>query len=245
MAEPTPSVGERRGSAVRYERPELRRHMALALDVDDLVVATRLAEQLSPWFGVAKVGLELFSATGSEAVAALAAFDFQVFLDLKLHDIPTTVRKAARVLGELGASYVTVHSQGGVEMMRAGVEGLAEGSARAGTSPAKVLAVTVLTSDPGAPDHVLDRRVEAAEAAGCGGVVCAATDVARAKRLAPGLMAVVPGIRPTGTSRDDQARPATPEAALGSGADLLVIGRPVTAAQDPPAAAEAIYAALV
>jgi orotidine-5'-phosphate decarboxylase len=245
MVEPTQSVAEPSGTLAGLDRGRLRARLALALDVDDLVVATRMAQELAPWFGVAKVGLELFSATGSDSVAALSRHGYQVFLDLKLHDIPTTVYRAGRVLGALGVSFLTLHAHGGVEMMRAGVDGLAEGSSRAGTPVPRALAVTVLTSDPGAPDHVLERRVAMAEEAGCGGVVCAAGDVVRAKRRAPSLMAVVPGIRPAGTSTDDQARAATPEAALRAGADLLVIGRAVTAAEDPPAAAEAIYASLL
>lgn len=223
----------------------LRSKLALALDVDDLVVATRLAQELSPWFGVAKVGLELFSAAGSEAVAVLGGYGYKVFLDLKLHDIPTTVARAARVLGALGASYVTLHAQGGLEMLQAGVQGLAEGSSRAGVEPAAALAVTVLTSDAGAPPQILGRRVELARRAGCGGVVCAASDVAEAKSLAPELMAVVPGIRPAWASADDQARAATPADALGAGADLLVVGRAVTSSSNPAAAAAALVEPLV
>jgi orotidine-5'-phosphate decarboxylase len=225
--------------------PRLRSRLALALDVDDLVEAVRLAQQLQPWFGVAKIGLELFSATGSEAVAAMSELGYKVFLDLKLHDIPTTVARAARVLGALGASYVTMHAQGGLAMLRAGVQGLAEGSSRAGVEPARALAVTVLTSDDGAPPHVLGRRVGLARQSGCGGIVCAANDVAEAKGLAPDLIAVVPGIRRAGASRDDQARAATPQAALGAGADVIVVGRAVTSAPDPRSAAAALVGPLL
>ena len=107
-------------------------HLALVLDADDLVAALRLARDLKPWFGVAKVGLELFSAAGPDAIGPLIDLGYDVFLDLKLHDIPTTVNKASRVLGALGVSYVTMHAHGGVDMLRAGVEGLAEGSGNAG-----------------------------------------------------------------------------------------------------------------
>jgi orotidine-5'-phosphate decarboxylase len=216
--------------------------LALALDVDDLVAALRIARQLKPYFGVAKVGLELFSANGPDAVAAIAECGYKVFLDVKLHDIPTTVGKAARVLGALGASYLTLHAFGGVPMLRAGVEGLAEGAAAAGLDPPTALAVTILTSDDGAPPHVLGNRVRAAVEGGCGGLVCAAADVREAKQLAPRLVAVVPGVRPEGTAANDQARATTPRAAIDSGADLLVIGRAVTAADDRLAAAAAIVA---
>ncbi|MDQ1402609.1 MAG: orotidine-5-phosphate decarboxylase [Actinomycetota bacterium] len=216
--------------------------LALALDVDDLVAALRMARELKPYFGVAKVGLELFSANGPDAVAAIAECGYKVFLDVKLHDIPTTVGKAARVLGALGASYLTLHAFGGVPMLRAGVEGLAEGAAAAGLDAPTALAVTILTSDDGAPPHVLGNRVRAAVEGGCGGLVCAAGDVREAKQLAPRLVAVVPGIRHEGTAQDDQARSTTPRNATDAGADLLVIGRAVTAAKDRVAAAAAIVA---
>ena len=225
--------------------PELREKLALVLDSDDLVAALRLADQLSPWFGVAKVGLELFSAAGPDAVASLTRMGFKVFLDLKLYDIPTTVHRSARVLGGLGASYLNLHAQGGLDMLRAGVEGLAEGSIEAGVEPAVALAVTVLTSDAGAPAHILGQRVRLARQAGCGGVVCAAADLAEVKAIAPELVTVVPGIRPAGVPHHDQARPATPEEALAGGADVLVVGRAVTAAQDPASAASALVSALV
>jgi orotidine-5'-phosphate decarboxylase len=222
----------------------LRQMLALAFDTDDLVEALRLAEELEPWFAVAKVGLELFSAEGPEAVSALTERGWRVFLDVKLHDIPNTVNKAARVLGALGASYLTLHAHGGVAMMRAGVEGLAQGAERAGLEPPTALAVTILTSDDGAPPHILSKRVAAAVEAGCGGFVCAAADVREAKMIAPRLVAAVPGIRPEGTDAHDQARAATPKAALAAGADLLVVGRAVTAAADRTAAAAALVASV-
>ncbi len=156
----------------------LRNHLALALDVDDLVAAERLARTLRPWFGVAKVGLELFSANGPEAVGVMADLGYDVFVDLKLHDIPTTVRGAARVLGAIGARYLTLHAFGGPAMLRAGVEGLVEGAEAAGLEPPVALAVTILTSDDAAPPHILGKRVAAAVEGGCGGLVCAAADAA-------------------------------------------------------------------
>ena len=224
--------------------PAVRDHLALALDVDDLVMARRLATAVRPWFGVAKVGLELFSAVGPDAIGVMRNMGYRVFLDVKLHDIPTTVGRAARVFGALGVDLLTLHTAGGAAMVRAGVEGLAEGAHAAGLDQPVALGVTVLTSDADAPPELLTQRVFLALAAGCGGVVCAAADLP-AVRTAPGgdaVQAVVPGIRPAGGAADDQARVATPAAAIAAGADLLVIGRPVTRAADPAAAAAAVAA---
>jgi orotidine-5'-phosphate decarboxylase len=219
---------------------EPRQRLALALDVDDLVAALRLAQRVRPWFGIAKVGLELFAAAGPDAVVALSAEGYRVFLDLKLHDIPTTVGRAARVIGGLGAQYATVHSAGGDAMMRAAVEGMNDGAAAAGMTAPSVLGVTVLTSDTDAPPDTLRARAAAAAAAGCGGIVCAAADLSVTRDAAPGLVTVVPGIRPAGVATDDQARAADPASAIRAGADILVIGRAVTAAEDPEAVAAAI-----
>jgi orotidine-5'-phosphate decarboxylase len=223
---------------------KLRNRLALALDVDDAVEAQRLARELRGWFGVAKVGLELFSAAGPPIVQLLINDGYDVFLDLKMADIPTTVRKAARVLGALGVSYLTLHAFAGPAVLRAGVEGLMEGAERAGLPVPSALAVTILTSDADAPPHILAKRVTAAVEARCTGVVCAASDVAEAKEIAPRLLAVVPGVRPAGAPTHDQVRSATPAQAIAAGADLLVIGRAVTAAADRPAAAAELVASL-
>jgi orotidine-5'-phosphate decarboxylase len=199
---------------------------------------------LSPWFGVAKVGLELFAASGPEAVAALRDRGVEVFVDLKLHDIPTTVHKAARVLGAVGARYITLHAQGGLAMLEAGVSGLMEGADRAGSAPPMSLAVTVLTSDNDAPPHIVPKRVRTAVEAGCDGLVCAAADLDAAREFGPSLFRVVPGIRAAGGERHDQPRAVTPVQAFASGADMLVVGRAVSAAADPAAAAEALLADL-
>lgn len=219
----------------------IRSRLVLALDVDDIVEARRLARTLAPWFGVAKVGLELFSAAGPEAVESMIDDGFSVFADLKLLDIPTTVRKAARVIGSLGASYLTVHTRAGIDHLAAGVEGLTDGAAAAGLASPTCLGITVLTSEQADPTSLTD-RLDIALAANCPGVVCAASDLDEVTRRAPTLFTVVPGIRPAGVGADDQARPATPGAAIASGAGLLVIGRAVTAAADPRRAAAAIAA---
>ncbi|MGE0880078.1 MAG: orotidine-5'-phosphate decarboxylase [Acidimicrobiia bacterium] len=222
----------------------VRTHLALALDVDDLVEALRLARLLQPYFATAKVGLELFSAGGPEVVGALKDMGYDVFVDLKLHDIPNTVGRAARVLGAIGVDYLTMHAMGGLKMLRAGVEGMAEGADRAGLPAPKALAITVLTSDDEAPAHIFPKRVALAMEAGCGGLVCAVADAHDARMFAPRLTVVCPGIRPEGVPHHDQARAATPKAALAAGADLLVIGRAVTEAVDPVAAAAGLIASV-
>lgn len=216
---------------------DVRRRLALVLDVDDLVAARRLAQTLRPWFGVVKVGLELYSAAGPDAIESMAELGYEVFVDLKLHDIPTTVGRASKVLGGLGASYLTMHAFGGVDMLQAGVEGLRAGASEAGLPDPCALAVTILTSDSGAPPHILPKRVSLAIEAGCGGIVCAVEDAHEARLLGPRLTIVTPGIRPAGTPTHDQARAATPQEAFDAGADLLVIGRAVTQAPDPVVAA--------
>ncbi|HMJ76285.1 MAG TPA: orotidine-5'-phosphate decarboxylase [Iamia sp.] len=220
----------------------VRRRLALVLDCDDMVEATRLAREMQPWFGVAKVGLELYSAVGPDVIAPLREMGYEVFVDVKLHDIPTTVGRAARVLGALGASYLTMHAFGGRDMLRAGDQGLLEGAAAAGLPEPTSLAVTILTSDAGAPPHILGKRLTAAMEAGCGGLVCAASDLEEARTIAPTMTRVVPGIRLAGDATHDQARPATPGEAAAAGADILVIGRTVTRAIDRRAAAAAVAA---
>ncbi len=227
--------GERRGGPGAGQ-------LALALDMDDLVAATRLARILSGHFSVAKVGLELYSAAGPEAVGAVMDLGYEVFCDLKLHDIPNTVNRCARVLGELGVKFLTLHAAGGREMLGAGAGGLAEGSA----GSARALAVTVLTSDPAQAQtaDVVARRMELAARSGCGGVVCAAPDLIPTRHVAPGLLRVVPGIRLPGDPSNDQRRVATPAEALNAGAGLLVVGRSVTSSEDPLAAAERLHRSL-
>ncbi len=219
---------------------DLRNRLALALDLDDIVAATRMAKSMQDYFGVAKIGLELFSAAGPDAVAAIRDLGFDIFLDVKLHDIPTTVYKASKVLGALGVDYLTLHAHGGIDMLRAGVEGLAEGAESAGLEAPIALAVTVLTSDEDAPPHIVPKRARVAVESGCGGLVVAADDLQEVFELAPRLVRVVPGIRPTGTPSHDQSRTATPRQAVDAGADLLVIGRAVTEAPDPSMAAQQV-----
>jgi orotidine-5'-phosphate decarboxylase len=222
----------------------VRDHLALALDLDDLIAAMRLAREVRPYFGVAKIGFELFTAAGPDAVQAMLELGYDVFLDLKLHDIPNTVERAARVAGAMGARYLTIHAMGGPIMLRAGVDGFMEGATAAGLPAPIPLAVTVLTSDGDAPAHILPKRVETAVEAGAKGLICAGTDLGFVRELVPRFTLVVPGTRPAGVSAHDQARVTTPAAALDAGADILVIGRAVTAAPDPVKAAADLVASL-
>lgn len=219
----------------------VRERIAVALDTSNLEEALRITKAVQPYVGIAKVGLQLFSAAGHTAVKAVQDTGIDVFLDVKLHDIPNTVYGASTALGSLGVRYLTVHASGGQAMLEAAVRGLAEGAADAGLAPPKALAITVLTSDPEASPELLLKRVNAATAAGCAGIVCAAPDLEVIQDAAKGILKVVPGIRPSGADVNDQSRIATPRTAIESGADILVIGRPITRADNPANAAEAIF----
>jgi orotidine-5'-phosphate decarboxylase len=213
--------------------PVPRDRLIFALDVPDPAQAQEWVERLVPWFGAFKVGLELFTAAGPDVVRRIAErADSLVFLDLKLHDIPATVERAARAAARLGAGMLTVHVAGGPAMIEAAVEGAGPGVC--------VLGVTRLTSAAATPGEVV-ALARAAREAGAGGVVCAGTE-ARAVRDAVGPDAVVvcPGIRPTGADRGDQVRIMTPGEALSSGASHLVVGRPVRDAPDPESVARGI-----
>jgi orotidine-5'-phosphate decarboxylase len=223
----------------------------LGLDLDSAEEAVRMARDLAPHVGGFKVGLGLLHGPGPATVGALAELGLPVFADAKLHDIPTQVEAAARRLGRWGARWVTAHVGGGDAMLVAAVSGLADGSG--GT--AGVLGVTVLTSlDAGAlaaigitstPGRLVSRMARVAARTGCEGVVCSPQEIGVVADVAPGLLKVIPGIRPVpGETADDQARVATPREAVRRGADWLVIGRPITRAPDPVAAAAAIAADL-
>jgi len=210
-----------------------RMRLAIVLDDDDLDRAVATARRVQPWFGVAKVGLELWSAAGAAAITRLQDLGFVVFLDAKLHDIPNTVGSTARVLGRLGLGYLNAHAAGGDAMLRAFVAGAHEGASDANVAPPCLLAVTVLTSDPDV--SAFDSRLALAADAGCDGVVCSGHEIARVRAASPNLVTVVPGVRLAGSGADDQARVVTPAEAARAGAHLLVIGRTVTAAGDTAA----------
>jgi orotidine-5'-phosphate decarboxylase len=217
--------------------------IAIAYDVATLDQAIALDERLGHGPEIAKVGLELFASAGPDAVLALADRGRRVFLDLKLHDIPNTVRGAARAASRLGADFLTVHASGGAAMIAAAAAG-----AREGRGETRVLAVTVLTRlDPNdmppgfqRPFSIADvgpRMLAMAETAGAFGIVCAAPDLAafRAARREP-FFAVTPGIRPEGGPTHDQQRVTTITDAVRLGSSMVVLGRAITAAADPAAA---------
>ncbi|MCW2614921.1 MAG: orotidine 5-phosphate decarboxylase [Frankiales bacterium] len=221
--------------------------IAVALDAPDAETAARWAQAVVPHVAVVKVGLELFCRTGPSVVQSVrGASGTELFLDLKLHDIPNTVAGAVRAVNRLKPRYLTVHATGGAAMVRAAVAA-AEGIT--------IAAVTVLTSmDDDALEGVglsgpsLDavRRLAAlAVGAGAGALVCSPMEVAAVRaEVGPGIVLITPGVRPLGADAQDQARVATPQQALADGADLLVIGRPITGAADPGAAAAQIAAGL-
>ena len=223
-----------------------RRRLIVALDVPDMNAALNAAFKLEGHVGMLKVGLELFVAEGPDVVRQLRREcpDLEIFLDLKLHDIPNTMAGALRSARTFGARFVTVHAGSGVEHLRACVE--------AAGPWLGVLAVTVLTSQDAAacaeaghtrsPAEIVAMRAAAAHAAGCAGLVCSGQELARVREAAPGLVYVVPGIRPAGGDSGDQKRVMTPREAIAAGAGYLVVGRPILGAAAPAAAADAIVA---
>ncbi|MBI4259272.1 MAG: orotidine-5'-phosphate decarboxylase [Actinobacteria bacterium] len=218
--------------------------MIVALDVDDADRAEALAEALSGAAGMVKVGLQLFVAAGPDAVRRVREHG-AVFLDLKLHDIPTTVERAARAAGRLGVDLLTVHALGGPDMVAAAVRGGGEGAAEAGHPPPRVLGVTVLSSLGGESLASPASLAFEAVAAGASGAVVSGEDVGSVREaVGRDAVLVVPGIRPAGHEANDHVRVLTPREAVEAGADYLVVGRPVTAAPDPGAAARAVLAQL-
>jgi len=211
-----------------------------ALDVSDVDEAERLARLLAPRVGMLKVGLELAWAAGPEAVRRIAAHG-PVFLDCKLHDIPTTVERAAANVARLGPRMLNVHALGGEAMMRAALEGARRGSTAEGVDMPLIVAVTVLSSHAGEDLASPASLAFEAKAAGLDGVVVSGADVEDV-RAACGeeFCLVVPGIRPAGSNGHDQVRVLTPSKAIEAGADYLVIGRPLTEADDPAGVADAI-----
>jgi orotidine-5'-phosphate decarboxylase len=216
--------------------------LIVALDRSDLNEAEALAEALAGTVGLLKVGLELFTAAGPEAVRRIA-LHAPVFLDAKLHDIPNTVGRAAANLARLGIRMLNVHALGGEAMVRAAVDGAARGADAAGVPPPLILGVTVLSSLSGESLASPASLAFEAHAAGAAGAVVSGDDVAVVREtMGEEFLLVVPGIRPSSSSLNDHARVLTPEEALQAGADHLVVGRPVTDAADPAGAARSILA---
>jgi orotidine-5'-phosphate decarboxylase len=218
----------------------------VAIDTPDLERAKSIASRVRKHVGGIKLGLEFFSANGRHGIKEMAELHLPIFLDLKFHDIPNTVGKAVQALRPLEPAIITVHAAGGRAMMED-----AKAAAPQGT---KVVAVTLLTSLDGsdlqsiglsdAPHAQVERLTTLAREAGIDGVVCSGNEVAAAKKIWPDGFFVVPGLRPADAQTGDQKRVMTPRKALDSGASILVIGRPITQAEDPDAAARAIAATL-
>jgi orotidine-5'-phosphate decarboxylase len=213
--------------------PPPKNPLIVAIDVSDLGEADRLGATLGPEVGMLKVGFELFWAHGLEAVRRVG-LHAPVFVDAKLHDIPTTVERAAANITRLGVAMFNVHALGGEAMMRGALEGATRASEASGIALPRVIAVTVLSSHAGEDLASAASLAYEAREAGLHGVVVSGEDVEDV-RAACGedFVLVVPGIRPSGSNGHDQLRVLTPEAAVEAGADYLVIGRPVTGAGDP------------
>ncbi|MCX8107319.1 MAG: orotidine-5'-phosphate decarboxylase [Verrucomicrobiae bacterium] len=233
----------------------MRNPIIVALDVPTAERAVELARQLGPYIGMVKIGSELFTAAGPDIVRAIRAEGVEVFLDLKFHDIPNTVARAVEAAVRLNVQMLTVHTSGGLEMLRAAQEAAERAALQAHVHPPVVLGVTVLTSltdtslqqlgiNSTAADQVR-RLASLAVQAGLGGVVCSPIEIPVVRSLAPpGFELVTPGIRAPGSPPDDQKRTRTAAEALAAGATRLVIGRPIVAAADPCKAALAILDSL-
>ena len=228
-----------------------RDRLIVALDFSSAAAAVPMAERLRGHVGLFKVGSQLFTAEGPLVARHLAAAGDRIFLDLKFHDIPNTVREAARQAAEMGVTMFSVHASGGPRMMEAALEGAHQmGSGR---DRPRILAVTVLTSlgrkdlvEIGVtsdPETAVIRLACVAQRAGLDGVVASPHEIGAIRRACgPGLVVVTPGVRPADAATNDQARTATPQAAIRAGADYLVVGRPITGNHHPVAAADAVVA---
>ena len=233
----------------------MRNPIIVALDVPTAEAALKLVEQLAPVSGGFKIGSELFTSAGPDIVRRIRERGALVFLDLKFHDIPNTVAKAVASAVRLDVQMLTIHTSGGLEMMRA-AEASAQQAAKAdGRAAPLVLGVTVLTSSNGStlaetgcePDVVaqVERLARLAVTAGLRGLVCSPLEIVALRKILPAqVQLVTPGIRTGAEKADDQKRTLTPREAIAAGANWLVIGRPIYAAENPRAAAEKILESL-
>lgn len=218
--------------------------IVVALDVSDLERVDALIRTLEGEVGLFKVGLELFTAFGAEAVHRVREHG-PVFLDLKLHDIPNTVERAARNCARLGVSILTVHALGGEAMIAAAIRGAARGAEGSGFEPPSIAAVTVLSSVGGESLASPPSLAFEAKSAGATGAVVSGEDVSVVREVVgDAFCLIVPGIRPAGSNGHDQVRILAPEEAIEAGADFLVIGRPITDSPDPAGTARAILSSI-
>lgn len=227
----------------------------VALDVPKVETALQLADQLAPVVGAFKIGSELFTSAGPDIVKKIRATGASVFLDLKFHDIPNTVAKAVAAAVRLDVQMLTIHTSGGIEMMRAAEKSAQETASEFHRTPPLVLGVTVLTSmdsnelsEVGVEINVgkqVERLANLAVRSGLRGLVCSPLEIADLRQFLPKeIQLVTPGIRTTSDRADDQKRTLSPKEAIAAGANWLVIGRPIYAAENPRAAAEKILASL-
>ena len=226
-----------------------------ALDVPTTEQALKLAKEIAPVVGAFKIGGELFTSAGPDIVRRVRDMGAAVFLDLKFHDIPNTVAKAVASATRLDVQMLTIHTSGGLEMMRAAEESAQQTALQSGRNAPLVLGVTVLTSmdgnalseigcEPNVGRHV-ERLANLAVQAGLRGLVCSPLEIAALRQILPGkIQLVTPGIRTGAEKADDQKRTLTPREAIDAGANWLVIGRPIYAAENPRAAAEKILKSL-
>jgi orotidine-5'-phosphate decarboxylase len=231
---------------------DVKQRLIVALDVDTRTEAERLVEALEGQAGAFKVGMQLYNSEGPEIVRSLMQRGGKVFVDLKFHDIPNTVVQAGRVMTRLGVFMYNLHVAGGQEMMRQTVAATHEEAKAAGVNPPLVLGVTVLTSitpqqlrEEIGVDRDLTEQVvkwaKLAQEAGLDGVVASPQEIQAIRQACgPEFLIVTPGVRPAGSQLNDQKRVMTPGEAIAAGASYLVVGRPITGAADPAAAAQAI-----
>lgn len=223
----------------------------VALDVNSIEEVEKLVDRLRPVIKIFKIGIELFTSCGIEAVDVVRRKGCKVFLDLKYHDIPNVVMEASRAAAKQNIHMITMHTLGGLTMMEKAVKSAKEEARRLQIERPLMLGVTVLTSlnkkdmqSVGIPDPVENevlRLVRLSEKAGLDGVIASAKELPKIRKIVKGnFLIVTPGIRPSWSQRRDQKRVATPKEAIDMGADYLVIGRPITAEADPKAAAERI-----
>jgi orotidine-5'-phosphate decarboxylase len=229
-----------------------KQKLMLALDFDSREKAEDWVHRLKAHVGFFKVGLQLFTKEGPELVKSIRARGGKIFLDVKYHDIPNTVARACESAAALGVDFVNVHALGGKAMMKGAAEALKSTAERMRLPRTKLLAVTILTSHDGRslkqelglkgkPESEVKRLALLAKASGCDGVVCSPREIKLVRQACgPGFIIVTPGVRAAGAPKQDQKRTLTAGQALAAGADFLVVGRPITGAEDPLEAVQAL-----